>query len=123
MQARKQAGWTMWSLMFTLFVVGFAAWMGLKIVPEYLDNNTIRSVLKPLGQDRSLSEASYDEISTLIVKRLDINSIYSIKPKDITYVENENHLQVRIDYEKRIPMVSNIDVVLTFKNHVNIQSN
>ncbi len=122
MNIKNQAGWTMWSLMFTLFVIGFVAWGMLKIVPLYIDNNTINSVLKPLSQDRSLADASYDEIVVLIRKRLDINSIRSVKPEDIKFIEDDRFLQIRIDYEKRIKMVSNIDVILTFKNHVNISN-
>ena len=85
-----------------------------------MDNSTIRATIKPLSQDRSLSDASYDEVVTLIQKRLEINSIRWVKPDDIEFVEEDNYTQVRIDYEKRIKMVSNIDVILTFKNHVNL---
>lgn len=123
MQARKQAGWTMWSLTFSLLIIGFIGWIGLKIVPFYIDNHTVSSVLKPLAQDRSLSEASYGEIEDLIAKRLNINNVRFIKKDDIEFIEEDNYTQIRIDYEERIKMVSNIDVVLSFKNHVNIQNN
>lgn len=116
----RQEGWTMWSLMFTLLILGTIAWIGLKIVPLYMDNSTIRTALKTLQNDRSLADASYDEIYELIDKRLDINGIRTIKEDDIEFVEEENYTQVRIDYEKRLPLVSNIDIILTFKNHVNL---
>lgn len=120
MNSRKQQGWTMWSLAFSLSIVGFFAWLLLKIFPVYMDNSTISAVLKPLAQDRSLADESYDAISETIRKRLDINSIKWIKDKDIEFVEEENFTQVRIDYEKRIKMISNIDVIVTFENHVNL---
>jgi hypothetical protein len=116
----RQEGWTMWSLIFTLFILGTIAWIGLKIVPLYMDNSTIRTSLKTLQNDRSLADASYDEIYELIEKRLDINGIRTITEDDIEFVEEENYTQVRIDYEKRLPLVSNIDIILTFKNHVNL---
>jgi len=123
MNIRKQQGWTMWSLMFTLLVIGSTAWIGLKIIPLYMDNSTISGAIKPLAQDRSLADASYDEIVTLIRKRLSINNVRWVKPEDIEFVEEDNFTQVRIDYEKRIKMVSNIDLVVTFENHVNLPSN
>jgi hypothetical protein len=123
MNIRKQQGWTMWSLAFSLSVVGFIAWLGLKIVPLYMDNSTIRSVLKPLAQDRSLVDEPYDSISETIRKRLDINSIKWVKDKDIEFVEEDAYTQIRIDYEKRIKMVSNIDLIVTFENHVNLPNN
>lgn len=123
MNIRKQQGWTMWSLMFTLLVIGSISWVGLKIVPLYMDNSTIRGAIKPMAQDRSLADASYDEIVTLIQKRLSINNVRWVKPDNIEFVEEDNFTQVRIDYEKRIKMVSNIDIILTFENHVNLPSN
>lgn len=116
----RQEGWTMWSLMFTLLILGSIAWIGLKIVPLYMENSTIRSSLKSLQNDRSLADASYEEIYELIDKRLDINGIRTIKEEDVEFVEEESYTQVRIDYEKRLPLVSNIDIILTFKNHVNL---
>ena len=113
----------MWSLAFSLAIVGSIAWLGLKIVPLYLDNGTIRSVIKPLSQDRSLSDASYDEVVEVILKRMNINNVRWVKDEDIEFVEEDNYTQVRIDYEKRIKMVSNIDLIVTFKNHVNLPSN
>ena len=85
-----------------------------------MENSTIRSSLKSLQNDRSLADASYEEIYELIDKRLDINGIRTIKEEDVEFVEEESYTQVRIDYEKRLPLVSNIDIILTFKNHVNL---
>lgn len=116
MNIRKQSGWTMWTLMFTLFVIGSIAWIGLKLVPLYLDNGTIQSVLKTISQDRAVAESSYGEIDSRIRKTLSINSIRWVQSKDIEFVDGNGYTEVRIDYEKRIPMVANIDVIVTFKN-------
>ncbi|GLQ31204.1 DUF4845 domain-containing protein [Litoribrevibacter albus] len=123
MNSRNQQGWTMWSLAFSLSIIGFFAWIGLKIFPLYMDNSTIHSVLEPLAQDRTLVDESYDSISRTILKRLSINSIRWIQDKDIEFVEEDQYTQVRIDYEKRIKMVSNIDLIVTFENHVNLPNN
>jgi len=123
MKIRKQQGWTIWSLTFNLLIIGVIAWVGLKIVPLYMDNSTIRATIKPLAHDRSLSGTSHEEIVSLIKKRLSVNSVRWVKTDDIEFVEEDNFTQVRIDYEKRIKMVSNIDLVVTFKNHVNLPSN
>lgn len=117
---KSQKGWTMWSLSFTLLILGTAAWLGLKVVPLYMDNSTIKAALQSIQNDRSLADASYDEIYDVIDKRLDINGIRHLTQDDIEFVEEATYTQVRIDYEKRLPLVSNMDLVLTFKNHVNL---
>ena len=112
----------MWSLMFISLIIGVMAWVSLKIIPLYMDNSTIRATIKPLAHDRSLADSSYDEIVFLIKKRLNINSVRWVTSDDIEFVEEENYTQVRIDYEKRIKMISNIDLILTFENRVNLPS-
>lgn len=120
MKIQNQGGWTIWSLAFSLFVIGSIAWLGLKTIPLYIDNTTIRNTIKPIAQDRSLSDASYDQIADRIQKGLSINNIRWVKDEDIEFIEEGNGVQVRIDYEKRFKLVSNIDLILTFKNHVMI---
>jgi len=113
----------MWSLMFNLMIVGTVAWIALSIVPVYLDNSTIRNVVKDVASDRSLSDASYDEINKVIRKRMSINSIRWITSDHVEFVDKDTHTEIRIDYEKRIKMVSNLDIILTFENHANLSNN
>jgi len=120
MNCRKQQGWSMWSLAFTLAIIASIAALGLKIIPLYMDNGTIRSVVKSVEQDRTLSDMSYDEISKKILKKLSINSIRWLKYDDIEFIEEDTHTELRIDYEKRIELVANIDLILTFENHAKL---
>jgi len=42
----QQKGWTMWSLMFVLGVVGLFAYVGFQLVPVYSANSNIKNAMQ-----------------------------------------------------------------------------
>jgi len=105
--------------MFVLFLIGFFTYVIMLLVPIYLENNSVNSVISDLA-DGNEKFISASELRKTINKRFDINMTTSINPADITISRDANMFVVDIDYEVREPFAGNIDLFFTFKSEVKI---
>lgn len=102
-----------------LFVLGLIAGgslVTLKLLPVYMENMSIQSILDEVGETGDKYSNSRD-VRTAIVRRFEINNIKNMSMTDIIVDRDGGVYEVQADYEVRVPFVYNIDFVLMFKNH------
>jgi len=112
---RRQAGLGMFGWLIVLAVAGFAISVGLKIVPHYLDYNTIVGIVEGVSPEvwRGSSKKKMHEV---VDKGLKVNNIRTLMSKDVLQIDRAQTLTtVNVDYEIRENLFSNVDVVLVFK--------
>lgn len=103
----------------TLLVGGFFLTCALKLGPVYADNFLIRDALKSIDSmrnSRSYAELSESDIRTHLTNYFNINGIRDVPRNAISIQRKADSIVVDINYERRIPLIYNIDVVLTFSN-------
>ncbi|WP_336367114.1 DUF4845 domain-containing protein [Marinobacter sp. C2H3] len=88
----------------------------LKLGPVYLDDLTIQEALESLDGTEGLSQMGPAEVRTLINKRLSVNNVRGFDAKNITVETNDDRVTVRVDYEVRNNLFSNVDTVVHFKH-------
>ena len=120
---KKQRGMTGLGWLTIMFLIGFFAFLGVKIIPTFLENYQVKSVVKSLKEEPMITKKSVREIRKLIKKRLTINSVYDLKKEDIKIKKSGGVTTVEIAYEVRKPMVSNIFIVIAFSDKVELVSN
>lgn len=102
-------------LLFGAFVVTCV----LKMLPVYIENWNVRSILNALDEQfENTTVVSKSDIRTKITKRMNIDMISSIKAKDIEIKKEKNVYIVNANYESRVPLIGNVDVVMKFDNNV-----
>jgi hypothetical protein len=116
MGINSQRGMTTTSALFTVFVVGFFLTIIFKLAPHYLDNRIIQSAMDQVGQS-DINGKSNTEIRRKIGDFFTINSIRDIDIRDVVIARGDSGTRISLDYEKRIEMFGNIDVVLKFSNY------
>ena len=79
----NQRGITMISMMVLLIFFIFVAVMLMNVLPVYLTDSTVDTVMKSLPNDDTAKRTSAKKLRALVHKRLTINSIYSIKQESI----------------------------------------
>lgn len=122
MVSTRQSGITLIGFIIVLVVLGFFAFMGMKLVPAYVEYG---GVVKAMNQ--MAVEGGIDDLDTARRKlAFKMNFQYvddsTIKPKDVTLVRTGNLPTLRVAYDKRIPFVYNIDFLLHFEKSVQIRS-
>lgn len=118
---RDQAGITFLGLLLVLIIVAGFGIALVKIVPLYLGNFKVKSVLDSLKEERDVATMTPAEIERRINSRLDINDV-ALKKDDIKVTRAAGKTVITINYEKRVPLFANLDVVARFNdNRVELQ--
>ena len=104
-------GWAV--ILLVAVVLGTAA---LRMVPAYMEHNTISSSIKSLMQDSKTALMSPREVQDALNKRFKINQVNVISANDLAISKEGGILKISTDYEVREPMFYNVSIVMTFQD-------
>jgi len=111
---RRQGGITLMSFLVVLAVVGFAAYLGMKLFPMYQEYYSVRTSAKGLASEPGVGDMDPSKIQDLLFRRLEINYSENVKPGNVKFDRIEGGWNMKINYEVRRPMIGNLDVVGKF---------
>ncbi len=112
---RNQRGMTFISLLLLMMIMGFFMLLLLKLGPVYLENYTVKTVLANLRQDPVLHTRPSREIRRAIDSQLYVNEVRRLGSKDIKLKREGTAVTINIDYFVRVPIIANVDAIMTFK--------
>ncbi len=118
LKCQRGLGMLQWALV--IAIAGFFLMFAFKVIPLYAENRYVESALRALvGSGDNLEEMSNTEITKKLNSFYMINNVRSAGPTENIKIEREaEKTLVTIDYETRVPLMYNIDLVLSFKNHL-----
>ena len=88
----KQKGLTAISIMFLLVVIAFVAIIILKIAPIYFDSFKVGDVVSGMKEERGLGDKTNNEITTMIMRRLDVNMVSDVTKDDVIIEKGKNEV-------------------------------
>ena len=110
----KQSGLSLVGFVVVLALVGFAAYIGMKLFPMYQEYYAVQSAMKGLANEPGVADMDPAKVQDLFFRRLDINYSESVKPQNVKFERMEGGWKMRVNYEVRRPLVGNLDVVGKF---------
>lgn len=115
---QRGLGMIQWALV--LAVAGFFLMFAFKVVPLYAENRYVESALRALvSAGEKLEEMSDQEIKRKLDNFYLVNNVRSEGPTTSIKIDRESErVLVTVDYETRINLIWNIDLVTVFKNHL-----
>lgn len=117
MQLRKQqAGMGMLGWLIVLAIASFALTCFFRVGPVYLEYWQAKKAIDLVVENSGSMPT--DSLLTAIEKQLNVSTIEVVKKKDIKITENRGERQLNANYEKRVPLIANIDVVVKFEKLV-----
>jgi hypothetical protein len=114
MMKRTQGGMTLIGFIIVLAVIGFAAYIGMKLVPMYSEYYAVKSALKGLKAEPGIANQAPAKIQDLFFRRLYISYSENVKPSNVTLERADGGWVMSVDYEVRKPLIGNLDVVGKF---------
>ncbi len=111
---KSQQGMTLMSFLVVLAVVGFAAYIAMKLFPMYQEYYSVRSAAKGLAGEPGVANMDPSKIEDLFFRRLYINYSENVKPENVKIDRIEGGWNMKVNYEVRRSLVSNLDVVGVF---------
>ena len=113
-RTRQQDGVSVIAVIFGFVAAGILVVLTFKILPVYMEYYSVVSSLKSLEKELDAKSKSKRELMTMLKKRLDINDVKRVGKEDITINKRPRQTTIRVDYEVLVPLVSNVDLLMTF---------
>lgn len=120
--ARSQKGMSVLGWMTILALVAFFASAAFKVIPHYLDNMALEKMILKVQTEKALDIRTVGDFETHISNGMTINNIRDLKLEDALVIKVENNEFVaRLKYEKREPLIRNIDLVVRFDKEFRVR--
>ena len=116
---RRQNGMTYLGMLIMLIVIAFFAIVMIKVAPLYLEHFKVQSSLDSLAQESKDGQplSSPQEIEKHLFNRLGVNDVQHVTRKDIKITREGRKTVVVVDYEARVTLFDNLDLVAHFPDN------
>lgn len=119
----KQKGMTLTGWMTVVALILFFALLGMKIIPIYLENLTVKDVIESLKDEPLITKKSSVQVRDMVMKRLDINGVYDLKKEHVTVKKSPGVMKVDVTYTVQKKLAGNMDILISFSEKVELVSN
>lgn len=115
MKQHKQRGLSALGVLLVLAIAGFFLTVAAAIGPLYLDNSFVNAALQSLSNE-PIHKLSDSKIRRRLQDAFTINNVRDVNAKDTVIERKKTATIVRLDYERRVHLFANVDIVVVFEN-------
>ena len=120
--ARSQQGLSILGWLMVLAVVAFFASTAFKVMPHYLDYMSLEKIITSVETDKASDVRTVGEFYNHVSKGMQVNNIRDRNMRDALQVKVENNeFLVHLKYEKREPLIENLDLVVNFDKEFRVR--
>lgn len=119
---KNQKGLSVLSWLMVLAIVGFLASTLFKMVPHYMDNMALAKMIQAVEGESAAGIRSPADFYSRVQKGMTVNSIRDLNLEQVMKVELVgNEFKVHLKYERREPMIGNLDLVARFDKEFRVR--
>jgi len=116
---RRQRGVTMIGWIFLLIPMAITLYAGVRVAPEYLNYYKVVTAMKETASQLKSDETlSPQTIRSSLAKRFDTGYVDEPTVNEINVARGEAGWEMTADYEKAVPLFSNLHLLMAFKKTV-----
>ncbi|WP_090497877.1 DUF4845 domain-containing protein [Pseudomonas borbori] len=120
--ARSQKGLSILSWLMVLAVVAFFASTAFKMLPHYLDYMSMEKIITSVEADQTMDIRTVGAFYGHVGKGMEVNSIRDLDLREALKVKIENNeFRAHLKYEKREPLIENLDLVVRFDKEYRVR--
>ncbi|MBF8163288.1 MULTISPECIES: DUF4845 domain-containing protein [Pseudomonadaceae] len=120
--ARSQQGLSILGWLVVLAVVAFFASTAFKVMPHYLDYMSLEKIITSVETDKASNVRTVGEFYNHVSKGMQVNNIRDLNMREAMQVKVENNeFLVHLKYEKREPLIENLDLVVNFDKEFRVR--
>ncbi|HYQ40215.1 MAG TPA: DUF4845 domain-containing protein [Pseudomonas sp.] len=121
--ARSQKGLSMLSWLVVLAVVAFLASTAFKVLPHYLDFYSLQKIITGVEAEKALDIRTPGDFFAHVERGVQVNNIRDLDLRKVMDVRLENNeFYVHLKYEKREPLIENLDLVVHFDREYRVRA-
>jgi hypothetical protein len=118
----KQAGMGAIGWLMIILALGAVASLAGKLVPLYSDFNVMSNVLDGMAEEDGFVHRTDRSLEETIKKRFRVNGVRSFNIKDNIKINRTSiGVELVMDYEIRMDLIRNIDMILSFDKTVELR--
>lgn len=118
----SQKGMSILSWLMVLALVAFFASAAFKVLPHYFDYMSMEKLITSVETDKAANIRSINEFYSHVGKGMQVNSIRDLNLQDALKIKVENNeFKAHLKYEKREPLIQNIDLVVRFDKEFRVR--
>lgn len=115
---RAQLGMGMIGMLVVMLIGGLLLTCVIKMFPVYVGNWNIQSILGDLeSQFEGVGALKKEDIVKKISKRMNVDMVDVITMDDVVVKKESGVYMVTANYEKRVKLIGNVDLVMVFNNN------
>lgn len=121
----KVKGITLIGFAIILVVAGFFAYAAMRLIPAYTEYFGVVKSMDQQSKEPGVAQKSLDQLRRDLSFKF--NSQYvdeqNVPPAAITSVRDAGRVILRVAYERRIPFMYNVDLLVSFDHSVTLGNN
>ena len=122
LQGKHRQRGSIGSILVILLVLASVVSLGSRVIPLYLDYNTMGAIMEKMSLENGLALESEGNIRDTMRKRLKINNIRDFDLKEHLKIDHSKvGTELVLDYEVRIELVSNLSLIAAFNKKVSLR--
>ncbi len=110
----RQRGISSAGVLLIAVLLGLFFTVGLKVGPLYVDHNLITGLCQDLIDNGEANGMTVTEVRDRISSTLRINNVTDFDLNSIRMRKDNGEAIITVAYEKRVPLIANLDIVATF---------
>ncbi len=120
--AGSQRGLSLLSWLVVLGVVAFLASTAFKMLPHYFDYMSLRKIITSVETESNMDIRTVGDFYGHVSRGMEVNSIRDLDLREVLAVKVENNeFKVHLKYEKREPLIENLDLVARFDKEFRVR--
>lgn len=109
----RQRGLSLLGFMFILILVLFFTYIGIKLVPIYLNHMSVVSEMKAIASEPGAANQPPNTIRRQLMRRLDVSYVDHVEGEHIR-IEQADAINLVVRYDVEQHLIGNIDAIVRF---------
>ena len=110
-----QKGVSLTGLILVLIAIALIATLGFKVVPAFIEYNTIKKIFQSMAEDPTLRSARRPELERAWAARATVDNIQSLDGSLIDYTKEADGWLISAEYSRKVPLFRNTALCIDFK--------
>ena len=112
----KQQGASMLGILMILSISALFLMTAFRVVPVYIEATNVKTAINNLRDKPGLTGMSKQKIKSTLQQSLDMNGQRDVDLSSLEVTKESNRIIITLNYDKRVPWIQNIDLLLHFEN-------
>ena len=116
----KQQGWTLWGFIFTASIFMFSAYVGMKLTPVYMNNNSLKNAMELALDNNNIRSATKTQLINTMKKQMFLDGIANMVDlkRKLSFKRSRKQALLSVKYSKEVPLLANVSLLIRFENEV-----